>query len=219
MSISLYLRARILVLRHPVKAVLKELAFMANDQGTEIYPSVATIARFVGLSERAVQKALRELERAMIAVPMNANRGGAHGRTNAYALDLTKLPPLSTGVNGVHPSDLHTGERDAPRVNSKRPRVNESAATGEQRAPNRLERPERPEKDGEQLPPMSRAEAELWTEDHYVWRDFCRAMEKAAHANVGANGGIYRAMVLRIAQATGVPTRVALALECGEVRE
>lgn len=67
---------------------------------------------------------------------------------------------------------------------------------------------------GGDLPPMTQAEAQLWTENNYAWKDFCREMQKAAHANVGANGGVSRSMVLNIARATGVPDRVAIALEC-----
>lgn len=64
MSIPLYQRARELALRPPLKAVLKEIAFVAYDDGRCPPYSVGTIAAWTGLSRRAVGLLLEELRRA-----------------------------------------------------------------------------------------------------------------------------------------------------------
>ena len=59
MSKNVYNAAAACNLRHPPKAVLKELAWFADDDGQEIWPSVELLAARTGLSRRAIQQQLR----------------------------------------------------------------------------------------------------------------------------------------------------------------
>jgi hypothetical protein len=74
-------------LRPTAKAVLKELAWFANDQGENAWPSVRTLAERTGLGRRAVQKILRESEQVG-AIQAVGNRLGGRHRTTRYRLVL-----------------------------------------------------------------------------------------------------------------------------------
>ena len=80
------------------KAVLISLADNANDQGV-CWPSIATIARRVCASDRAVQNAIKWLESAKV---VTANR--ANGRHTSYTLTPAAYSP---------PKDMHP-EGNAP---------------------------------------------------------------------------------------------------------
>ena len=80
------------------KAVLISLADNANDQGV-CWPSIATIARRVCASDRAVQNAIKWLESAKV---VTANR--ANGRHTSYTLTPAAYSP---------PKEMHP-EGDAP---------------------------------------------------------------------------------------------------------
>jgi hypothetical protein len=133
--------------------LLKELAFFAQDDGTDIFPSVKTLAGYLGCSERAVQKHLRELEAEGFIRTLSDNAGGWH-RTNTYQMNLEILPPLpAKGVNGVHPCENSSGSRNTaepsvhPGVNGMQERVHAVQKKGERSSPNRQERLERHEID------------------------------------------------------------------------
>jgi hypothetical protein len=80
-------------------------ASFANDDGTQVYPSVVRIARMVGRCERATQTAMQELRRRGVLLIVTApGRHRATGyRFNAHALPYvdgpTQLPlfPQATG--------------------------------------------------------------------------------------------------------------------------
>ena len=76
MSKAAYNVACLCRLRPPAKAVLKDLAWFADNQGENAWPSVRTLAERTGFSRRAVQKILRELEK------LGAIQAGSHGPSN-----------------------------------------------------------------------------------------------------------------------------------------
>lgn len=76
------------------KAVLISLADNANDQGV-CWPSIATIARRVCASDRAVQNAIKWLESAKV---LKANR--ANGRHTSY----TVTPEAYSPPKDIHPA-------------------------------------------------------------------------------------------------------------------
>lgn len=68
------------------------LADYASDDGERIYPSVATLASKVHLSERSIQYLLRKLEKmGWLEV---ASRGGGRSRTCRYRIPVVKLQRL-----------------------------------------------------------------------------------------------------------------------------
>ena len=70
-----------------LKPYASALASFAADDGTRVYPTVATIARMVGRCERATQYALRELERrgvlTIVAAPTPRHATRYHFRAVA----------------------------------------------------------------------------------------------------------------------------------------
>jgi hypothetical protein len=141
-SLALYVRARKAALRGPAKTVLKELAFVADDQGGKIYPAISTLAVWTGLSDRAVQKAMRQLEAdGWIRIEKGA---GGRARTNSYRIVMSKLPlDREETVNGVHPSEK--GEQHSERVNGSDGNGEPCSPKGEQRSPDKPDRRDKPE--------------------------------------------------------------------------
>lgn len=86
------------------KAVLISLADNANDQGV-CWPSIATIAKRICASERAVQNAIKWLESAGIVM---ANRN--NGRHTSYTITPAAYAPPQE----MHPRTKCTGAADAP---------------------------------------------------------------------------------------------------------
>ncbi|WP_250451175.1 helix-turn-helix domain-containing protein [Caballeronia sp. ATUFL_M2_KS44] len=86
------------------KAVLISLADNANDQGV-CWPSIATIAKRICASERAVQNAIKWLESAGIVL---ANRN--NGRHTSYTITPAAYAPPQE----IHPRTKCTGAADAP---------------------------------------------------------------------------------------------------------
>ena len=71
--------------------VLSNLADRANEQ-SEAWPSVARISSDTGLSERAVQKALRSLREAGHISVVGSDRGGANHATIHYLIHPVPCP-------------------------------------------------------------------------------------------------------------------------------
>jgi hypothetical protein len=101
------------------KLVMLVLADKANDEGQNIFPSVATIARMASLSDRAVQLTLKKLIDSG-CLKQDGTYKSSHGPVNRYSILVDKLPTgeRHSPVNVIHP----TGERHSP--------------TGERRSPN-----------------------------------------------------------------------------------
>ncbi len=78
------------------KLVLLALADHANGATALAWPSIARLVALTGLSERAVQQALRRLE-AEGKVARATRPGG--GRTNVYELRLERLVSLHRGYD------------------------------------------------------------------------------------------------------------------------
>lgn len=143
MSIHLYLRARMAKLRTVEKALLKEMAMIADEAGERIYPSVATLAAYLGVSKRTVQNALRSLQRGGWIAPAGSKRGGA-GFTTCYRIQVDALPERA---QDLHPSP-EKGAADAREGAVHARKGAAIAQKGAASAPNRLERQNRQETDG-----------------------------------------------------------------------
>ena len=104
------------------KAVLIALANYANEHGGSCFPSVATIMRCTGLSERAVSPAIKWLEENGLIV---ANR--KTGRVTHYQLMLDAEPPQEmretpAGDAGEPPQEVRetpAGAADYPSITTK----------------------------------------------------------------------------------------------------
>lgn len=129
------------------KLVLLKLADCANDEGRNAFPAVATIAADCGISDRTVQRTLRELEAAgRIAV----ERPSADHRPRCYALVIERGDKLTgrhsrqTGVTfttyrgdtamspdpSVDPSvDPSINKTTRARAKTPTPRTSETAVT------------------------------------------------------------------------------------------
>jgi hypothetical protein len=76
------------------KLVLLRLADYADNDGGKIFPSVATVAHFCGVSPRAVQYILKKLtDDGLLFVVGNAT--GGRGKTRHYAIDLERACQLA----------------------------------------------------------------------------------------------------------------------------
>ena len=125
MSKAAYNAASACCLRHPAKAVLKEMAWFANEEGGSIWPSVDTLADRTGLTRRSVQKILRRLENAGAIQAQGSRLGGRHGSTR-YRIDLGWVERNTERANHVRPFGINqqnthskNGERhDAKRANA-----------------------------------------------------------------------------------------------------
>lgn len=160
-SFPLYLRARGTTLRHPLKAVLKELCFIADDAGGSIYPSILTLARYSGLCERGVRNSLDELHRlGYISRPDREHRcGGRRASTVQYIINVDTLP---TGAQDApHPC---TGCTPTPAPHSMTP------------APGAPNRPYRQEKDKYKTSPRAPRSAEKFNLPDWIsaqtWNDY-----------------------------------------------
>jgi hypothetical protein len=69
--------------------VLLVLADFARDDGSKVFPSVATIAYKVGLSRRPTQEILRRLRERGVLIVMRQGRG--RGRTTHYRIHIDAL--------------------------------------------------------------------------------------------------------------------------------
>lgn len=108
--------------------VVKLLAFVladyANPEGDDIFPSVATLAEQVGVSERTVQRHLERLQEIGFIKRVGNSRGGAmrkdasgkrRGRTNRYRIDLEwwkRYPVNLTGLTSETPSTVEVTPTD-----------------------------------------------------------------------------------------------------------
>jgi len=111
------------------KLVLLKLIDACEDDGTRIFPAIATIARAAQCSKRQVQRELQAFRE--IGLVSLVREGGKGPRsTNEYALDLDVLQRLGregweavTGLKGDTVSPLDDGEKgdtgDAERVTSE----------------------------------------------------------------------------------------------------
>ncbi len=72
------------------RAVLKQLAWYASDDGSNAYPAVSTICAETGISRRSVQRFLRELEQLGLIVAETPKTGGYDARTH-YRIVLDRL--------------------------------------------------------------------------------------------------------------------------------
>jgi len=94
--LSMVLKARLRSTNH--KMVMIKLASCANDDGTRVFPAVATIAAEAQLSRRTVQAILRALEdEGLIVLEGHAAGGRGHAREYRIRLDAlaerTAAPP------------------------------------------------------------------------------------------------------------------------------
>jgi DNA-binding transcriptional ArsR family regulator len=108
MSKAIYNAACGCGIRHPTKAVLKELAWFADDDGKNIWPSVTTLAERTGLSRRAVQKLLRDLEQTGAIDAEGSRLGGrvrgGRGRATRYRINLGWLEENAKTAKKGRPS-------------------------------------------------------------------------------------------------------------------
>jgi biotin operon repressor len=79
------------------KAVAARLANYAQDDGTQVYPSLSRIAKETELSKSTVQRAIRDLRLAGVLVVVEEGGGGPRSTTK-YRFDLAKLAALPRTV-------------------------------------------------------------------------------------------------------------------------
>ena len=75
------------------KMVLLKLADHADDDGCNAYPSVASLARHTGVSERTVQNILGEFREQNVIIADGSGKGGRKRTTN-YRIDIQKAMKL-----------------------------------------------------------------------------------------------------------------------------
>lgn len=110
--------------------VLLIMANYSNKEGYAVYPSVATIAAKTGLSERTVQRCIRELEAAGILTKEGTTRAGC----NDYSINMKALE----GVTDSHPQDGRGDTQTPPRCQADTPTVTDSHPRGDTQTPDPL---------------------------------------------------------------------------------
>lgn len=100
------------------KLVLWALADQANEDG-EAWPSIAGLEQATCLSDRAIQKALRELA-AMGALTIE--RGGGRHRTALYRLSLEDVETPNV-VRGIATEETPNVSANTPNVSAETPNV------------------------------------------------------------------------------------------------
>lgn len=86
--------------RAAMKAIALKLADCANDDGENIYPSVARIARETGSRESTVREVLAAFEESGLVIVVAEATGNRFGRsTTIRRLDLAKLKTLAAVDN------------------------------------------------------------------------------------------------------------------------
>jgi len=75
------------------RAVLYALIDKARDDGTRIFPSIATICAETGLKERMVQYVVKLFRQVGLLIPRSVK--GGRGRTASYDLDVEMLEALT----------------------------------------------------------------------------------------------------------------------------
>lgn len=79
-----------------VKPVLCRLADEADDEGFDVWPSVATVAGDVGVSEATVQRALKWLK-AVDLIRVDGSATGGRGRATRYWINVILLQDIRRG--------------------------------------------------------------------------------------------------------------------------
>ena len=136
MSFRLYNLAWAAALDGTTKVVLLRLVNHARDDGSNVWPSIPSLAGACGLSERTVQLAMKRL-RALGALVVVREADYAARRPVEYRLDLAVLEELPSWANRCN---KFTGENSAP-VNLVREPVKELHPTGADSAPESTKEP------------------------------------------------------------------------------
>lgn len=122
------------------KMVMLKLASHAQDDGSRVYPSIATIAAEAEMSERQVQRILADLcERKLLVLE---DRGGGRNRTSRYRIDLAALKLLPdarsvTEIRALSP-ERRNGDTMSPiaeRVTSTTKTVTSTNGNGDTMSP------------------------------------------------------------------------------------
>jgi hypothetical protein len=125
-------------LRHPAKAVLKEMAWFADDAGQNIWPSVTTLSHRTGMSRRGVQKQLRALEQVG-AIRTLGSRLGGRRKTTRYSIDLGWMEANAERANKLRPSSYDKSLRKQNGERQHSERANNQSENSESRSPEQKE--------------------------------------------------------------------------------
>lgn len=154
MSFRLYNLAWAAALDGTTKVVLLRLVDHARDDGSNVWPSIPSLAGACGLSERTVQLAMKRL-RALGALVVVREADYAARRPVEYRLDVAVLEELPSWVNRC---SKFTGENSAP-VNLVREPVKELHPTGADSAPEPTNEPIKEPLDAAEAAPKRVVEA------------------------------------------------------------
>ncbi|WOB06531.1 helix-turn-helix domain-containing protein [Piscinibacter gummiphilus] len=117
MSIELMTLAWKTALATTPKMVLLVMCDRADEEGGSLWPSIEYISRRSSVSERQVQRTLRELEEiGLLAVTGNA-AGGKPGMTRHYGIKVPALREMARQATGAKASPLaqtNTGDTVSP---------------------------------------------------------------------------------------------------------
>jgi len=95
------------------KCVAMVMGWHCNAETGHAWPSMATLARECGMSERHAKRAVGTLKRLGVLVVVKASAGGAHRATTTYAFDLLRLQAVHAamhhGANSDESSVTETG--------------------------------------------------------------------------------------------------------------
>lgn len=191
------------------KLALLALADWANDGGGSLYPSIAAIAARCSVSERTVQRILRDLaEDGWLGVVGNEN--GGRRKTRRYQLDAVRI--ISGGiVKGANLAPF----QDVERVTSAEERVTSTTVKGDMGVTRSIiEPPERASTKKKRAPAARTIPAKTLDRpegvSEEVWTDW-QSLRKAKRAPIS---GTALAGIRREADKAGVTLEAALQTCC-----
>lgn len=122
------------------KVVLLKLVDAARDDGTKIWPSVKTIAKAAGVSERHTKRVLHGfVSVGLLRVTQIGGKG--RGDTTEYSLDLATLRRLGTSHSVTFVNGTGTFEKKGDMVSEPEKRVTPEAVKGDTSHPQPLKDP------------------------------------------------------------------------------
>lgn len=109
--------------------LMHRLAWHGNDEGRSIYPSIRSLAAYVRRSPSQTRRTLHSLIAAGWVFVRGNERGGAHGATRQYELNLPKLLEYPSLEDLLKTTSAHRTSAGASRVHASRADATPTATT------------------------------------------------------------------------------------------
>lgn len=179
---------------HAFKLVMLKLVDCARDDGTKIYPSVATIAKAAGVSERHTKRVLH----GFVGVGLlNITESGGKGRgdTTEYSMDVAMLVALGTSLSMTFENGKGTLARKGDTAAPIEKRVTPETLKGDARVTQPLKRTLKEDsRESARARDGSEASPETTARNQGTFDALAAAWKRGAIGEAGAIGDSEKAM-------------------------